>query len=114
MELSFKSRRLEKEFSEDRKMQKAHGARRAKLLKRRLQVLWVAKCLADFWPPYSGPERCHELTGNRRGQLSMDLDHPYRLIFCPEHEPVPLASDGSLSWSSVTAIRIVSVEDTHD
>lgn len=27
------------------------------------------------------PGRCHELRGNRGGQLSIDLDGPYRLLF---------------------------------
>ena len=61
--------------------------------------------------------RCHELTeGRRRGQfhLSVDLDHPYRLIFVPDHDPIPKREDGGLEWSQVTAIKILGVEDTHD
>ena len=113
MEVSFKSKRLQKQLSEERQLQKVHGARRAKLLKRRLLALQAARSLADLWPPFSGPERCHELTGNRQGQLSMDLDHPYRLIFCSAHEPVPRTKESGLDWSGVTAIRILAVEDTH-
>jgi len=75
----------------------------------------AAQSLKDFWPPKSGPSRCHELTGGRRaGQLSVDLDHPCRLIFEPDHDPIPLLADGGLDWSKVTAIRILGVEDTHD
>lgn len=113
MEITFKSKRLKKELSEERKLTQAHGPKRAKRLKMRLQVLQAARSLADFWPPYSGPERCHELAGNRKGQLSMDLDHPYRLIFCPDHDPLPRTEDGGLDWAGVTAIRIIGVEDTH-
>ena len=68
----------------------------------------------DFWPPKSPPGRCHELTGGKRaGQLSVDLDHPYRLIFLPDHEQVPRLEDGGLDWARVTAIKILGVEDTH-
>jgi len=38
--------------------------------------------------------------------LSVDLDHPHRLIFLPDHDPVPLLPDGGLDWSRVTAIMI--------
>ena len=76
--------------------------------------LRAAVSLMDFWPPKSGPSRCHELTqGQRKGQLSVDLDHPYRLIFVPDHNPVPKREDGGLDWSQVTAVKILGVEDTH-
>lgn len=114
MEVGFRTKRLRKQLSGARQLQKAHGERRARLLQRRLRVLQAARSLADFQPPFSGPERCHELTGNRRGQLSMDLDHPWRLIFCPDHDPLPRRQEGGLDWSGVTAIRILAVEDTHD
>jgi len=43
----------------------------------------------------------------------VDLDHPYRLIFVPDHNPVPKREDGGLDWSRVTAVIILGVEDTH-
>lgn len=79
-----------------------------------MKELRAARCLMDFWPPKSPPGRCHELTaGQRYGQLSLDLDHPYRLIFVPNHDPIPRRSDGGLDWSLVTAVKILGVEDTH-
>ena len=59
------------------------------------------------------PGRCHELAGDRSGQLSLDLDHPYRLIFKPATEPIPLKPDGGLDWTRVDAVLILGVEDTH-
>ena len=59
------------------------------------------------------PGRCHELTGDRAGQLALDLDHPYRLIFMPFHDPIPTKADGGLDWTAVTAVVIVGVEDYH-
>jgi proteic killer suppression protein len=58
--------------------------------------------------------RCHELTGDRAGQLSIDLDHPYRLIFSPNHDPIPERDAGGLDWSRVNAIRILEIADTHE
>jgi len=51
---------------------------------------------------------------DRAGQLSLDLDGPYRLIFKPAHDPVPAKPDGGLDWSGVTAVSILEVRDTHE
>jgi proteic killer suppression protein len=59
------------------------------------------------------PGRCHELTADRKGQLAIDLDGPYRLIFEPANEPLPIDDSGSLDWSCVTIIRILLIEDYH-
>jgi proteic killer suppression protein len=116
MEIDFKSKKLEKELG-SAKGQAKMGAIRAKLLRRRLDLLHNAETLADLAPPYSPPARCHELAEGKRGkqhQLSVDLDHPYRLIFVPDHDPMPVREEGGLDWSQVTAIKILGVEDTHD
>ena len=60
------------------------------------------------------PGRCHELTGNRKGQLSVDLDGPYRLIFKTAHNPLPRKEDGGLDWERVTAIVVLGVDNTHE
>jgi proteic killer suppression protein len=59
------------------------------------------------------PARCHELTGNRKGQLSVDLEHPYRLLFIPANNPLPETKNGGLDWPGVTEIEIIGVVDTH-
>ena len=112
MDVSFKNRKLVKRLNEGAQLERIHGTRQAKLIRRRMAVLRAAQCLSDF-RPYTKPERCHELDGSRTGQLAMDLDHPYRLIFSPDHDPVPTREDGGLDWSRVTAIRILGVEDYH-
>ncbi|MCL2155553.1 MAG: hypothetical protein FWH53_07820 [Leptospirales bacterium] len=114
MNISFKNTKLEKELNEGKNLQKIHGSLRAKKIGIRLKELRAASCLNDFWPPKSGPSRCHELTGEREGQLSVDLDHPYRLIFIPNHSPIPKKTDGGLDWKQITAITITGIEDTHE
>jgi proteic killer suppression protein len=117
LEISFISRKLEKEFNEGARLVKTHGPKRAEKIGRRVAELRAAITLHDLWPPKSGPSRCHELAeGNRKGKfhLSVDLDHPYRLIFTPAHDPIPTHDDGGLDWSKVTAITILGVENTHE
>lgn len=114
MDISFKNKKLEKRFNEAKQLKRIHGRLRAEKISLRLKELRAAISLMDFWPPKSGPTRCHELTeGERKGQLSVDLDHPYRLVFVPSNVPVPLKPDGGLDWKQVTAIMIIGVEDTH-
>jgi len=59
------------------------------------------------------PSRCHQLKGNRMGQFSVDLDHPYRLIFIPANNPEPEKKDGSLDLAKVDSIEIIDIVDTH-
>ena len=115
MDIAFRSTKLEKQFNEGKRLEKVHGSRRAKAIHLRMAELRAALSLKDFWPPKSGPSRCHELTqGERKGQLSVDLDHPYRLIFVPNHKPVPVKPDGGLDWEQITAITIIGIENTHE
>jgi len=51
--------------------------------------------------------------GNRAGQLSVDLDHPYRLLFTVA-EPIPRRDDGGLDWERTTQIVVIGVENTHE
>ena len=113
MDISFRSTKLEKEFNEGKLLKRVHGELRAKKIGLRLAELRAASSLHDLGLPYDGPGRCHELIGDRKGRLSVDLDHPFRLIFVPNHDPVPLKPDGGLDWKKVTAIMIFGIEDTH-
>ena len=112
MDILFQDQRLAKVCNNESLLIRKHGPIRAKLLRRRLDELRAAENLEVL---RSLPQvRCHELKGNREGTLSVDLDHPYRLIFEPAHSPIPRTSDGGLDWTEVTAIRILTVEDYHD
>jgi len=57
--------------------------------------------------------RCHELSGRQKGQFTVDIEYPYRLVFKPDHDPVPLKSDGGIDLKQVTSIKILAVENTH-
>ena len=89
---------------------KRWGSMRAKIVRRRLDDLHAADSLEDM---RNIPGNCEELSGNRKGQLSVRLDGGYRLIFIPEHDPIPTKPDGGLDWNKVTAIKVIGVEDYH-
>jgi plasmid maintenance system killer protein len=113
MEITFATNKLRKQCNESKTMIKAHGSQRAKKLMIIMTSLRAVANLGLFAPPYSPPHRCHELTGNMKGLISLDLDHPYRLIIKPVNDPKPERPEGGLDWSKVTAIEIQGVEDTH-
>ena len=76
-----------------------------------MAVLSSATCLADI--PVNKPERCHELSGKRKGTYAVDLKHPYRLVFNPAQDPVPRKDDGGIDLHRVISIRSIGVEDYH-
>lgn len=111
VDIVFSNRKMGKIYSNQTLLLREYGERQAKLIRRRLDELAAADTLEDL--RCLSQARCHELKENRAGQLSVDLVHPYRLLFVPANEPVPRKPDGGLDWSQVTAVRIVGVEDTH-
>ncbi len=111
MDITFRTQKIAKLCNDSRSAVAALGPVEAKRLRRRLDDLAAARNLEVM---RSLPGRCHELVADRKGQLSIDLQHPNRLIFVPANEPVPVKSDGGLNWSGVTAIEIVEITDTHD
>lgn len=110
MEIDFKTHKLQKQCNQDKAMLKEHGEIRAKKLRQRLDDL---KAAPNLFVMRNLPGRCHELKGDKKGQLALDLDQPYRLIFEPVGENIYTA-DGGLDWSAVTSIRILSIEDYHE
>jgi plasmid maintenance system killer protein len=113
MNITFATKALQKQLNEEKELVKIHGTVRARTLKIVLASLRAAPTLSIFAPPMSPPHRCHELTGNRKGQLSVDIDHPYRLLFEPNHDPLPMRGEGGLDWKQISNIEILGIEDTH-
>ncbi len=111
MDITFRTRKLEKTFNSAAALQKAYGARMAKAIMNRLAVLKAARTLALV--PTTPPDRRHQLRGDRDEQFAVDLVHPYRLIFEPNHDPLPRKDDGGLDVEQVTAITIIDVVDYH-
>lgn len=112
MVIMFSSTQFERMCNEQKQMVRKCGSEQAKLLRRRLDQLRSADCLEDL-RHLPGP-RCHELTANRKGQLAVDLNHPYRLVFRPTTNPLPQKPDGGLDWSKVDAIEILGIVDYHE
>lgn len=109
MEVFFDDPDLAEACASEKELRKKCGVLRAKRIQQRLKDLKAAETLADM---RCFPGRCHELRENLAGLLSLDLDHPYRLLFRPATGG-EAGLGGGLDWSTVTAVAIVSVTDTH-
>lgn len=111
MRINFKNKKLCRQLIRSNELRKL-GLRRAELVQRRLSEIEASDNLAIL-KLLPGP-RLHPLKGNRHGQLSVDLDHPYRLIFVPDHDPIPELKSGGFDWKAITAVRIIEITDTHE
>lgn len=111
MEITFRTQKLKKTFDSERELKKTYGDRMARTIQKRLAILKNARSLALV--PTRPPDRLHLLSDNRSGQYAVDLVHPYRLIFEPNHDPVPLKEDGGIDKDGVTKITILEVVDYH-
>src|SRR5437016_11785614 len=109
MDLFISDKKLRRAF-DDGTLDRRYGTEMAKKITLRLTALRAAESLGDFWPPNSGPERCHELKGNRAGTFSVDLKQPYRLLFSAIEATVPTdRSNEQERWKSITSIDIFAI-----
>jgi plasmid maintenance system killer protein len=111
VKIGYSSKKLQKLCTVEKEMVRKLGRRVADELQERLAELEAAEVLDNIrCLPYA---RCHELTADRKGQLTVDIAHPKRLIFKPDHDPVPNKGDGGLDWRRVTSILILEIVDYH-
>jgi len=110
LDICFKSEKERKLFNSQELLSRKYGHETAKKIRQRLDDLHAADTLEDM---RKLPGRCHELTGNERGKFAVDLPHPRRLLFTPNHNPIPEKPDGGIDWSRITVITILGVVDYH-
>ncbi len=110
MHVEFKTSKLKKDCENLERAQARWGSEAARVIMRRLVQIQAAECLQDL--THEPPIRRHKLTGNRKGQYSLDLVRGLRLIL------QPLRPDGGPDLTSdpseVTRVQIVEVVDYHD
>ena len=109
MKINFKTRKLEKQLTDPKTILKKFGTMARKVTQRmddlRAETLEVIKSI-----PMT---KCHELKNDRKGQLAISISKNYRIIFEPNHNPLPENDDGGLDWTTITIIKIIEVTDYH-
>ena len=111
VEVAFRTRRLERCFNSEKELQAEYGVRMARTIQTRLAALAGVGNLELATSITSMGS--HQLSGNRAGQFAVGLVQPYRLVFRPNHSPVPLSDDGGIDTRKVTSITIMEVVDYH-
>ena len=111
VDITFASRRLQQAFNSGKELNRQYGQRMARIIMTRMAVLDGAVNLAMV--PVQRPVRRHQLSQDRDEQFAVDLVHPKRLVFEPNHDPIPRLEDGGIDLEAVTAIRIMEVVDYH-
>lgn len=111
MKIYFKTRKLEKICSKKKESVKAVGVQNSGRLLQRMMELKAADNLCDI--SNLPPARCHELSGKRKKQFSVDINRNYRLLFISANNPTPKKDDGGLDKNRITEIEIIEIEDTH-
>jgi proteic killer suppression protein len=110
VEVLFADAKLRAALSGQRELVRRWGKEGAKKITLRLQQLIAAPTLEHM---RALPGRCHELTGDRSGDLAIDVHQPFRLIFRPTDEPPPVKPDGGLDWTAVESVTVTEIVDYH-
>jgi proteic killer suppression protein len=110
LNITFSNKKLLKMANDRNHAIRKLGSQRAKLLGDRLDDISAATSLEDV--RYL-PGNYHELKGDRKGQWACDLDQPYRLIFEPHEDPIPLDENGKYIWIEIKGVEILEITNYH-
>lgn len=111
MKISYQYKKLEKTTADFKAISKHYGTM-AKKVNQRIKEMEASTTLEVLGKIHAA--RCHELKGDWKGYLAVDVSGNHRIVFKPDHDPPPKKDDGGLDWSQVTAITIVAIgEDYH-
>jgi proteic killer suppression protein len=111
MDIGFRGSLMQRLGNDGNFRRKRLGEERAKKLLLRLNQITAASSLEELC---SLPQaRCHQLSGNRKDQFSVDLDGPYRLIVEVSDDPIPRRTDGGIDRSQVHGLVALEITDTH-
>ena len=109
MHIDFLDLKIRKLCENSREAEKKLGSNSARKLRSRLSDLEAASHVREL-----NAGRPHPLERDRLGQFALDLADGKRLVFKPDHEPIPQDAHGNVDWSQVTAITIIYIGDYHD
>lgn len=100
MDITYKSRKLEK-ICEDKKVSvKSYGIDMANKIKLRINEIRASDSVEEMIQYQIG--RCHALVGDRFGEYAVDLIQPFRLIFIKDDDT-----------KQIKVVKIMEIIDYH-
>ncbi|MBL0316347.1 MAG: type II toxin-antitoxin system RelE/ParE family toxin [Flavobacteriales bacterium] len=110
MEIQFANKKIEKTLTSPRELMKAHN-QLAKNIAKRLTEFRDADTLEDI---RNLPQaNCHELKGNYKGHLAVNISGNWRMIFKPGNNPIAKKEIGGILWEGITIVCIEEITDYH-
>lgn len=79
MDVIFRTRKLEKQYSKSQEASKAYGSEVARRYVQRVNIIKAARSIEEL-EELPGL-RCHRLKGDRKGQWAINLTGFWRLVF---------------------------------
>jgi plasmid maintenance system killer protein len=110
VDITYVSNKLKKQLADPKEVARRYGQLARKINQRHEELKSADNLSILRLFPAAG---CHELTGDKKGCLAVNVSGNYRLIFKPNHDPLPCKEDGGLNWEKVTAVTIVEIDDYH-
>jgi len=104
------NKKLRKILENKNEIRKKYGTEMADKIMQRIDDI---KCAENLKILMKLPGKHHPLTGDRNGQFACDLVQPYRLIYKPGNDPLPINDDGMLIYSKITIVEILEIVDYH-
>lgn len=107
MNLAFATQQIRRLCENEAHADRVIGLKAARALRRRLADLIAAECVSEMVAGQPG-----EISGTN--QMRIDLGSGVFLVFCANHNEVPLSKTGSVAWTKVSRIKILSIEVSNE
>jgi len=108
MQINFIDEKLRKLCEIKREAEKKLGSDSARKLCSRLSDLEAADNVHELIAGHP-----HPLQPDSLREFSLELSNGKRLVFKPDHEPIPIDEHNNTDWAKVTAIIVVYIGDYH-
>jgi len=110
MDIIVNNKKLRKILEDKNKIRKKYGTKMADKIMQRIDDM---KCAENLEILMKLPGNHHPLTGDRKGQFACNLVQPYRLIYRPANDTLPIDDNGNLIYSEITIVEILEIVDYH-
>jgi proteic killer suppression protein len=110
MDIIVNNKKLRKILEDENKIRKKYGIDMAEKIMQRIDDM---KCAENLEILMKLPGNHHPLTGDRKGQFACNLVQPYRLIYRPANDTLPIDDNGNLIYSEITIVEILEIVDYH-
>ena len=108
LELAFAEKSLRQLCENESRATRDLGATVAGQLKRRLSDMRAANRVSDL---VAGRPRA--IAGEGEQRFAVELSDGFRIVFCANHNALPMLKSGSVNWSKVSRVKILGIERDH-